>query len=238
MDLRLSKLPKNPVIIEGFPGFGLVGSIALEFLIDHLKTEPIGVFTHEKMPAIVAIHENKLVPPISVHYCSEYNLLLVHALTTLPGMEWYIADAVIELAEKTKAKEIICIEGVGSMQESEEIKDPQVFYYSNSQPKVKECESLLLKPLKEGIVVGATSALLIKSSSPVTAFFAEAHTTMPDSKAAAKIIEALDKYLGLKVDYAPLLKKAENFENKLKLLIQQSKQAITQKEMKQLSYVG
>lgn len=238
MEIMINKIPKNPIIIEGFPGFGLVGSIAIEFLIDHLKTEPIGVFTNEKLPAIIAIHENKLVPPISIHYNREYNLLLVHALTTMPGMEWHIADGIIELADKTKAKEIICLEGVGSMQEGEELKDSKVFYFSNRIEKSKACEAVGIPNLREGIVVGATSALMIKSSFPVTAFFAEAHTTLPDSKAAAKIIEALDKYLGLKVDYEPLLRKAAQFEGKLKTILQQSKQAMTQKEMKQMSYVG
>jgi len=28
MELRLNKRPKNPIIIEGFPGFGFVGTIA------------------------------------------------------------------------------------------------------------------------------------------------------------------------------------------------------------------
>ncbi|MBW2989975.1 PAC2 family protein, partial [Candidatus Woesearchaeota archaeon] len=42
MQIKLWKKPKNPIIIEGFPGFGLVGTIASEFLIDHLKTELIG----------------------------------------------------------------------------------------------------------------------------------------------------------------------------------------------------
>ena len=42
MKIILKKKPKNPTIIEGFPGFGLVGTIASEFLIDHLNTEMIG----------------------------------------------------------------------------------------------------------------------------------------------------------------------------------------------------
>ena len=41
MELKLDKKPKNPIIIEGFPGFGFVGTIATEFLIDHLNAKPI-----------------------------------------------------------------------------------------------------------------------------------------------------------------------------------------------------
>ena len=42
MEIKISKNIKNPIIISGFPGFGLVGSIATEFLIEHLKTEKDG----------------------------------------------------------------------------------------------------------------------------------------------------------------------------------------------------
>jgi len=61
---------------------------------------------------------------------------------------------------------------------------------------------------------------------------------MPDSKAAAKIIETLDKYMGLAVDYKPLLKQAEKFEEKLKDLMKQSQQSQDMQDKKKLSYVG
>ena len=41
MEIKLYKKPKSPLIIEGFPGFGLVGTIATEFLLEHLQTEQI-----------------------------------------------------------------------------------------------------------------------------------------------------------------------------------------------------
>ena len=61
---------------------------------------------------------------------------------------------------------------------------------------------------------------------------------MPDSKAAAKVIETLDKYLELGVDFKPLLQKAEELEGKLKNLMQQSKIATEEKERKDLDYLG
>ena len=47
MKFELKKKPKNPTIIEGFPGFGLVGTIASEFLMSHLDCEQIGRFYFE-----------------------------------------------------------------------------------------------------------------------------------------------------------------------------------------------
>ena len=96
-----------------------------------------------------------------------------------------------------------------------------------------------MEPLTEGIIVGVTGALLLRSEKvPVSCVFAEAQNNLPDSKAAAKVIEKLDKYLGLDVDYKPLLEQAEKFEGKLKNILTQSQKAQDISEKKKMSYVG
>ena len=45
MEIKLNRKPKNPIIIEGFPGIGFIGSITTEFLVEHLKAEKIGIRT-------------------------------------------------------------------------------------------------------------------------------------------------------------------------------------------------
>ena len=238
MEIRLKKKPKNPIIIEGFPGFGLVGSIASEFLIEHLKTEQIGKIIFNEMPAMVAIHENKVVEPLGIFYNRKNNLIILHAITASQGFEWEIGDTIAKLAQDLNAREIISLEGVGSGDGSAATK-PNVFYYTSKKEKEKKFASIGLEPLKEGIVVGVTGALLLRSEKvPVSCIFAETQSNLPDSKATAKVIEMLDKYLGLDVDYKPLIKQAEKFESKLKNILTQSQKAQEISEKKKMSYVG
>jgi predicted ATP-grasp superfamily ATP-dependent carboligase len=61
---------------------------------------------------------------------------------------------------------------------------------------------------------------------------------LPDSKAAAHIIQALDSYTGLKIDPKPLLKQAQMFEQKLKGIMKQQQKAEEVQDDKHLSYVG
>src|SRR3989344_4278563 len=96
----------------------------------------------------------------------------------------------------------------------------------------------LIEDLKEGIVMGVTGALLLRSDFPISCIFAETHSSLPDSRAAAKIIEVLDSYLNLNVDFKPLLRKAEEFEDKLKELAERTKDATYQKTKKELDYFG
>ncbi len=224
-----ARIKRNPLIIEGFPGFGLVGTIATEFLIDHLKTTMVGEFSYDELPATTAIHDGKVVRPMAIHYDSKHNLIIFHTILSVKGMEWKVADEVAALAKKVGAKEIISLEGVNATIPGPET---QVFSYGNA-----DFERLGAQGMKESIIMGVTAALLLKSGK-VSCLFAETHSNLPDSKAAAAIISVLDKHLGLGVDAGPLLKQAEAFEQKLKGIIQQTEKTNTEAEKKNLSYLG
>lgn len=235
VEVKLSKRPKKVTIIEGFPGFGLVGTIATGFLVEHLKCERIGTYYFENGPATLAIHECTVVQPIGIFYSKKYNLVIVHAIMSPQGLDWQAADVILDLAKQTDAKEIIAVEGVGST----EAEESRGFFHSiGSETNYQRMKKAGVSCLKEGIVVGVTSALMMKSPIPVTAVFAETHTNMPDSKAAAKIVEILDKYLDLKVSYAPLLKQAEEFEHKLMGMMEKGSQSAEIQKHKAMSYVG
>lgn len=233
--IELIKKPKKVIIIEGFPGFGLIGTITTEFLIEHLKCEKIGRLYFEDLPATLAIHQGKLIDPVSIYYNKEYNMVIIHSITATSGVEWLAADIIEKLAKQLDAKEIISIEGVGST-----FPDSQrVFYYSNKNTKTNILQSANVDPLDEGIIMGVTSALMLKVfETHLTALFAETHSNLPDSKGAAKIIEVLDKYLKLKIDPQPLMEKAEKFEEKLKNILEKSQEASEEMDRKKTSYIA
>jgi len=223
------RFKKNPIIINGFPGFGLVGTIATEFLIDHLKTKIVGGFEFAELPATTAIHDGKVVKPMAVHYDEKHNLIILHTILSVKGHDWEAAQEVAALAKKIGAKEVICLEGVNAMMPDQEQK---VFSFGNP-----EFEVLGAQGLKESIIMGVTAALLLQEKN-TSCLFAETHSQLPDSKAAAGIIKILDKYLSLGVDAEPLLKQAQEFEQKLKKIMQQTQKTTTEAEKKNLSYLG
>ncbi len=233
MHIELTEKPKNPIIIEGFPGFGFIGTITTEFLIEHLNARPIGKIFSDKLLPLVAIHNSKIVQPLEIYYDDKDNIIILHALSAVNGLEWKISEVLVELAKMLKAKEIISVEGVGS----KDVKSNKTFFYSNQNKE--GFAKIGLEPLKEGIVMGVTGALLLKADEiPLSCIFVETHSNIPDSRAAAKVIEALDQYLGLDVDYKPLIKTAERVEEQLKSMMQKGKEATTLKEKKELDYLG
>ena len=96
-----------------------------------------------------------------------------------------------------------------------------------------------LERLKNGIVMGVTGVLLLKEKEmPLSCLFVEAHPNMPDSKAAGEIIKVIDQYLGLDIDYKPLMKIGEAVEDKIRELVGKVAEASVQKDKKDQSYLG
>ena len=237
MEIKLWKKPKNPTIIEGFPGFGLVGTITTEYLIDHLDVELIGKVMMTENPAVVAIHEDHIVEPLGIFYNKKYNIVIVHAVSASTGIEWKLAEIIQKMAKDLACKEIISLEGVGSS--ATKVDTEKVFYFSKDSRIKRGLAKLGLNPLKEGIIMGVTGALLLNvEKTPMCCIFAETHSDLPDSKAAARIIKILDDYLGLKIDTVPLMKQAEKFEEKIKGLLKKGEEAKDIGDAKKLSYVG
>lgn len=237
MDIKLNKEVKDVTIINGFPGFGLVATIATEFLIDHLDVELIGRYWFEDMPSTLAIHEGKLINPIGIFYNEKHNLVIIHSITAAQGIEWKAAEFIQKIAEKTQANRIIALEGVG-ISGAEASEEPRLFYYTTDQEIENKMNEIGVKPLTEGIILGVTSSLLLKSDIPTACLFTETESNLPDNKAGAKVIEILDKFLGMEVKYEPLLEQAANFEKKLKDLVDKSQAALSHPDKKTLSYVG
>ena len=69
---QFGKMPKlkKPVFIEGLPGIGNVGKLAVDFLIDELKAKKIFEITSYTFPHYVFVNEDKLVelPIVEVFY--------------------------------------------------------------------------------------------------------------------------------------------------------------------------
>lgn len=237
MKITLDKIPKRPTVIEGFPGHGLVSTIVTGYLVDHLKTETIGSIWLSDLKPIVAIQKSEVINPLEIFYNEEYNLIIVQSLTGASGVEWKVADAMVELCKKVKAREVISIEGIPANNLND---SPKTYYYSSQINLKRKFENLGIEKVGSGIVIGVTAALMLKlpKTVPSSCIFVEARTGLPDSKSAAKIIKVLDRYLGLKVNYRPLLKKAKDFEDNLQKVLSKTQEAHKQQRVKDLSYLG
>ncbi|MEM2932708.1 MAG: PAC2 family protein [Candidatus Pacearchaeota archaeon] len=236
-EINLEVMPKpNSVIIEGFPGFGFVSTITCSYLIKHLNAEYIGnIFTKKFMP-LATIHEDKLIQPVEIFYDKEHNIVIIQSSIGVEGIEYDIAEIILEFAKRIKASKIITIEGVASIRA---VSSEKVYFYTTKKEFEKELLEQGLEKIKEGVIIGVTGALILKAVDfPLVGLFIEIHGDLPDNKASAEIIKVLDSYLKLKVDYKPLLKKAEEIEQKIKSLVEKIIKAKEEKKKLGVPYAG
>ncbi|MGM5484940.1 MAG: proteasome assembly chaperone family protein [Nanobdellota archaeon] len=233
--MELYEKPQKPRVIIGFPGFGLIGTITTEFLRDHLETKKIGSIFFDGLPANLAVHNGEMLDPIGIYHNEKYNIVLINGLVSSSGLEWKISEEINKVLEELDPYEIIDVEGIASQKKDEESK---VYFFTKDEEKAKRFSDIGLEQMKEGIIIGITSSLLLKVKRDVSCFFAETHSELPDSKGAAKIIQAIDKHMELEVDYKPLLEQAKIFEQKLKGIMQKGSQAKKEADKKAMNYVG
>lgn len=235
MAITLETVPKQPIIIQGFPGYGLIGSIVTEFLVNSPQVKSIGHIFIDDMPPVLIIHEGKMLHPAGLYYNEQYNLLIIHTLAPLQGLEWKFSDQVIELYKKTDASLLVSIEGVASQTDS-----CTVYGFTNDQQTAQQ--RLVAKDipaLQEGILLGLNASLTLRAKQNdlrMLGLYATTHSQLPDSVAAAQVIKTLDRLFDFNIDPTPLLSMAKEFEEKIKDIMLRSSQAIEEKD--NMNYVG
>lgn len=235
MDIDFFKDIKNPLIIEGFPGYGLVSTIAMEFLISHLNTEVVGKVRSEKLPPMVAIHDGKMIEPIVIYHNPEFNILFVYSMLNPKGIEWELGNLVFDIAKRTEARGILSIEGINHVTETGD----KVFMFCNNPDMEKKLEDQGVEKLREGIIMGVTSIVLTNDRKKlVDCIFVESMTEVPDSLGAARVVEILDKVIGFNIDTKPLVETAKIFEEKLKKIMEHTQAVAKRHKEEDLNYVG
>jgi predicted ATP-grasp superfamily ATP-dependent carboligase len=210
-----------------------------------------------EVPPIATFHNKKLISPFNIHYSKKHNIIIVYGIIPTKGLEWKLKDEVHKLAEMLKAKQIISLEGIHipgeedtkdqkeviedflSSDVKKKFKDEDCFYYTNSEKIEKKLKELRINQIENGYVMGVSGALLLSPTNiNFTSLFVETEIELPDSTAAAKVVHVLNNVLDLNIDYKPLLKSSQQFENKLKMLLKNATMANKKKEMKEINYVG
>jgi len=208
---RIPKL-RDAVLIEGLPGIGNVGKLAVDFLIQELKPKKIYEFFSYSFPHSVFVNEQNLVdlPKIELYYTEVKGVpLLLLAGDTQPIDEvssYHFSNQVLELAQKLGTKEVITIGGIGL---SNVPMTPQVFCTGNCKDIVKKYKNGTKINDKIFGVVGpivGVSGLLVglstKKNMKAVSLLAETygHPMYMGFRGAKEVIHVLNYKFGLNLD--------------------------------------
>jgi len=227
-------LPKlnKPILIEGLPGIGNVGKIAVDFLVEELKAKKLYSFFSYKFPHSVFVNEKNLVemPKLELYYkqfgkgSKKHDFLfLVGDIQPIDEESCYaFCDEVLKIAKQFNCKNVVTTGGIGLQHVPDK---PKVYCTANDQAELQEYTKKGLSVEKEifgvvGPIIGVSGILLAlgkKKGVKGVALLAETfgNPFYLGIKGAKEIVQVLEKKLNLGVSVKKISKDILEVENQL-----------------------
>ncbi|MCX6644582.1 MAG: PAC2 family protein [Candidatus Bathyarchaeota archaeon] len=200
--------PTNPVLIEGLPGLGLVGKIALRYMIKQLKAKKIAYLYSPHFPYFVLVNKKGNVRLLrgAFYYYKNPNgpndIILFTGDSqsqTIEG-QYEIADRILDFSEKYNIKTIATIGGY-RMEPKEK---PKVFIAATSQ-------EILDKALQAGATLSTSGSPIVGTAGLILGLarfkkinalclLGETRGYLPDPLAAKSVLEVLKSTFNFDLD--------------------------------------
>ncbi|MEM4137804.1 MAG: PAC2 family protein [Candidatus Anstonellaceae archaeon] len=231
---------KNPIIIQGFPGAGLVGTMSSLYLVEKLNMELVGYIQSSKFPPIAAIHRGKPHFPARIYASKKHNLIIILSEFVIPThFIFYLAEQIYLLAKKLKAKKIISLGSI-LKKEEEQIAD-KIYAVVSTSNLAKELEKNNIHVIKEGVTTGVSSFLLSKGAIDnfeVISLLSNSSNSSLDLMACYNLLSKLKNYLDLDIDLKDLELDAKKMEEQMEKIAQkiQNEQMVADKDREPSMY--
>ena len=204
--------PNNPVLIEGLPGLGLVGKIALRYMIKQLKAKKVAYLYSPHFPYFVLVNKKGNVRLLrgTFYYYKNPNgpndIILFTGDSqsqTIEG-QYEIADRILDFSEKYNIKTIATIGGY-RMEPKEK---PKVFIAATSQ-------EILDKALQAGATLSTSGSPIVGTAGLILGLarfkkisalclLGETRGYLPDPLAAKSVLEVLKSTFNFDLDLTGL----------------------------------
>ena len=209
------KLAKEPVLVIGFPGPGLVGMISTSRMIDGLNLKMIGAIRSPLIPPITPFFGGRLRLPVRIHASADGKLLIVISEVAL-ALEtiFFVAGKVLDWATERGVKKVVCLEGIGVKQREGK---PEVFGAAEPQ-LLEELEKCSIPRVDKGFVAGIAGAILnecLIRNLDGYCLLVTATAESPDPEAAASMLSTTNRFLDLDVSIQPLVQNKSEIEAQL-----------------------
>lgn len=211
---------KNPLLITSFPGIGLVGTIASGHMILELNLEQVGVIESKLLPPIATLFDGVVKPPVRVYTCSDYNFVLIHSdIPIYPAIAYELGAIIVDWAKQINASKLISIAGLTTFEDKK-----RVFGAATSKQILDEIKDYV-EIFKTGTISGIAGSLLnecVARKFPGYVLLGETSGFNPDPRAAAEVIQTLNRIYSWDINTEKLIKEAELIEAQMQKLAEQT----------------
>jgi len=214
---------KNPVLIEGFPGIGLVGNIASQYIVHELNMTYIGAMNSKFFPPLAVLLGGVVNMPVRIYEEAKKGVVVLTAdIPIHPLASYDIGKEIVSWAESINVKEMVCLAGITVMGDQHRV------FGAVSQKDMLEKIKDRTEIFELGTITGITGSIMNECrirNLPALCLLGETTSAEPDPRAAIASIETLNKIYDLGVSTKKLEEQAEQIEQQMSQLAQQMKAA-------------
>jgi len=243
---------KNPILIEGLPGLGLVGKIATRYLIKKLDAKKFAYLYSPHFPYFILVNKKGSVRLLRGTFYflrnqTEGNDLILFTgdsqAQTIEG-QYEISDCILDFATLHNVKMIVTVGGYRM-----EVKDkPKVIAAATNEEVLNEALQARAVLSSMGNPIVGTAGLILGLSRfkkiDALCLLGETRGYLPDPKAAKSVLEVLKTMLSLNVDLAGLdeeIEKADKMITRLQKIEEKralQAEEIRKEEDKRITYIS
>lgn len=218
---------EQPVLVEGFPGVGLVGKMAVDHLINVFDMDHYANVFCDSIPPVTTYQKDsrELVTPVRLYADADRELLALQSDVPIqPSAATEFGDCV---AEWFAAENVLPIYLSGLPRQPDEA--PALYGFGSGDGVELLSGTDIEPPSEMGLVSGPTGALLsqaVEHDRPAVGLVVESNPNFPDPTASRVIIErGIEPLAGISVPTDDLSSRAEEIEDARQQLIQRMQQA-------------
>jgi len=243
--VALQKKVRRPILLQGLPGVGNVGKIAVELIVEQRRLKPVLTFPTDRKPGLVLVQPNHLIafPQMLLYHLrvkrQDFLLLTGDMQPASEEATYDLAASLVSLLEKLECPAIITLGGIGLQEPSDE---HQVYVTGNDRALIAELKKAGANGSIHGVVgpiIGLSGIMLGVADKRIAAaaLLAEstAHPFFADLRGAEQLLHLLDRKYHLKINLREL---RESIDAAERLLEHGAPAGELPKKQDETSYIG
>lgn len=209
---------KSPIVFAGFVGAGLVGPLAVGYMVQKLQMSEIAYMRSKYLPPSTVFMKGRLRHPFRFYANKEGTICGIICEITLRMDGLYsIVSEILDWAMKNGSKEIVILDGVSS-----ETHDNKA-YCAAEEDLCRIMADKDISMIPQGFITGVPGGVLnecLLREIRGVALLVKANKSKPDPLAAATLIDAINRFYDMKIDTVDLQKQKEQLNLEFKELSQ------------------
>ena len=210
---------KNPIIMGGFPGMGLVGNIVTQYLIDQLDMKPRGRVDSRLFPPIAILYGGLVKGPVRIYENADRGVVIVFSDIPIdPIISREVGKAIVSWAKDYEPREILSIAGLATTGE-----EHKVYGAATTEAGLDRLKNRV-ENFEMGTITGVPGVLLnecMNNGIEAVCLLGETRGPNPDPRAGIQVVQAMNAIYGFDIDIKPMEEQAEQIEQMLHKLSEQ-----------------